>query len=53
MDVRLPKLGENTDGGVVVSILVRPGDRIEVGQTLLELENEKAIAPVASPAAGT
>ena len=53
MDVKLPKLGEGADSGVVVSIMVKPGDAIQEGQTLLELENEKAVAPIPSPAAGT
>lgn len=55
MDVRLPKIGDNMDSGrSVVSILVKPGDTITAGQTLLELKNEKALAdegpvPAASP----
>lgn len=52
MDVKLPKIGEGADSGVIVSILVKPGDVIEPGQTILELENEKAIAPVPSPKGG-
>lgn len=53
MDVRLPKLGEGAESGSVVSILVKEGDRIEAGQSLIELENEKAVAAIPSPAAGT
>lgn len=53
MDVKLPKLGEGAESGVVVSILVQSGDAVTEGQTLLELENEKAVAPIPSPAAGT
>jgi pyruvate dehydrogenase E2 component (dihydrolipoamide acetyltransferase) len=52
MDVRLPALGENAEGGVVVSLLVKEGDTITAGQTVLELENEKAVAPIPSTAAG-
>src|SRR5262245_19054413 len=52
MDVRLPQLGENAEGGAVVSILVNPGDTITKGQTILELENEKAVAPIPSTADG-
>ena len=52
MDIKLPKLGEGADSGTVVSILVKAGDRIGKGQTLIELENEKAVAPIPSPAAG-
>ncbi len=53
MDVRLPRLGEGADSGAVVSIPVKEGDRIKKNQTLIELENEKAVAPIPSPAAGT
>ena len=52
MDVRLPKLGESAEGGAVVSILVKEGDTVAKGQTVLELENEKAVAPIPSTAAG-
>jgi pyruvate dehydrogenase E2 component (dihydrolipoamide acetyltransferase) len=52
MDVRLPKLGENAEGGAVVSILVKEGDTVAKGQTILELENEKAVAPIPSTADG-
>ena len=52
MDVKLPKLGETAEGGSVVSILVKEGDTVTVGQTILELENEKAVAPIPSTAAG-
>jgi len=53
MDVKLPNLGEGADSGVVVSISVKEGDRVEEGQTLIELENEKAVAPIPASAAGT
>jgi pyruvate dehydrogenase E2 component (dihydrolipoamide acetyltransferase) len=52
MDIKLPSLGEGADSGVVVSILVKEGDQVEKGQTLLELENEKAVAPIPATAAG-
>jgi len=53
MDVKLPKIGETADSGTVASILVKVGDTVEVGQTVIELEQEKAVAPIASTAAGT
>jgi pyruvate dehydrogenase E2 component (dihydrolipoamide acetyltransferase) len=52
MDIRLPPLGEGADSGVVVGLFVKEGDRIEEGQPLLELENEKAVAPIPAPASG-
>ena len=53
MDVRLPKLGEGADSGVVVGLLVKEGDAVKEGQTIIELENEKAVAPIPSTASGT
>src|SRR5438552_5189183 len=53
MDVTLPNLGEGAESGTVVSILVKEGDQITKGQTILELENEKAVAPIPSPVSGT
>src|SRR5881296_2597862 len=53
MDVKLPKLGEGADSGVIVSLLVKEGDQVQEGQTILELENEKAIAPIPASVSGT
>ena len=53
MDVTLPNLGEGAESGTVVSILVKEGDQITKGQTILELENEKAVAPIPSTVTGT
>jgi pyruvate dehydrogenase E2 component (dihydrolipoamide acetyltransferase) len=52
MDLKLPKLGEGADSGVVVSIFVQEGDTIAKDQTIIELENEKAVAAVPASAAG-
>ena len=48
MDIKIPNLGEGADTGTVVSIHVKEGDRVTKDQTLLELENEKAVAPIPS-----
>src|SRR5215469_14060529 len=52
MDVKLPKLGEGADSGVVVNIFVKEGDAVANGQAIIELENEKAVASIPSTAAG-
>ena len=52
MDVKLPKLGEGADSGVVVNIFVKEGDTVAKDQAILELENEKAVASIPSTAAG-
>jgi pyruvate dehydrogenase E2 component (dihydrolipoamide acetyltransferase) len=53
MDLKLPKLGEGAESGTVVNVLVKEGDTVSKGQTLIELENEKAVAPIPASAAGT
>ena len=53
MDIRIPNLGEGAESGNVVNIFVKVGDTVAKDQTLIELENEKAVAPIPSTAAGT
>lgn len=52
MDVKLPKLGEGADSGVVVNVFVKEGDTVALNQPILELENEKAVAAIPSTSAG-
>ncbi|HAB16908.1 MAG TPA: branched-chain alpha-keto acid dehydrogenase subunit E2 [Verrucomicrobiales bacterium] len=52
MDVKLPKVGDAADSGTVATVLVQVGDTVAVDQTILELEQEKAVAPIRSPYAG-
>ena len=52
MDVKLPKLGEGADSGVVVNLFVKEGDPVASGQAVIELENEKAVASIPSTASG-
>ena len=49
----MPALAEGVNEGTVVSIQVKEGDKIDKDQTILELETEKATAPIPSPDAGT
>ena len=52
MDIKIPFLGDGIDAANVVSILIKPGDEVSLDQTLLELETDKATAPVPSTSAG-
>ncbi len=45
----LPDLGENIDSGDVVSVLVAPGDTVQPGQAVLEVETDKAVIEVPCP----
>ena len=53
MDIRLPNLGEGADSGVVVNILVKAGDPVQLDQPILELETDKAVGSIPASAAGT
>ena len=53
MKVALPFLAEGIEGGDVVQLLVHEGDQVREGQSLIELETEKATVPVPAPAGGT
>lgn len=52
IEFRLPDLGEDTTGGEVVNVLVKEGDQVDEEQPVLELETDKALLEVPSPAAG-
>ena len=53
MDIRIPNLGEGAESGSVVSLFVKEGDKVTKDQTIIELENEKAVAPIPSTHSGT
>ncbi len=52
MDLKLPKLGEGADSGVVVNVFVNEGDTVAKDQSVIELENEKAVASIPATSAG-
>ena len=51
-EFRVPELGENIETGDVVRIAVQPGDTVSEGQTVLELETDKAVIEVPSSVSG-
>lgn len=52
VDMTLPALGENLEKGTITKVLVKAGDHIKKGQNILELETDKAVLEVPSPAEG-
>src|SRR5436853_887513 len=48
----MPQLGESIAEATVISLLVKPGERVEADQDLLEVETNKATMNVASPGPG-
>lgn len=53
MDIRVPNLGDGIASGTIVAILVKAGDKVNKGDTVLEVETDKAVAPIPADAAGT
>jgi pyruvate dehydrogenase E2 component (dihydrolipoamide acetyltransferase) len=51
-EIKLQPLGENLEGGKVLEVKVSPGSSVSAGQTLLEVEAEKATLEVPAPEAG-
>lgn len=51
VEVRVPDIGDFS-GVPVIELLVAPGDRVEIEDPLLTLENDKATMDVPAPAAG-
>ena len=50
--VRIPKLGMAMTEATIVRWLVSPGDRVEKKQPIIEIETEKIVSEVRSPADG-
>jgi 2-oxoisovalerate dehydrogenase E2 component (dihydrolipoyl transacylase) len=53
MDFSLPELGEGVYEAELLRWLVKPGDTVKRGQTLMEVMTDKATMEVPSPFAGT
>ena len=52
VEFKLPELGENIEGGDVINILIKEGDSISEGQSILEIEAGKASMEIPSPVSG-
>ncbi len=52
-EFKLPELGENIESGDLVRLLIKPGASIAEGQTVMELETDKAVVEVPSSVSGT
>jgi pyruvate dehydrogenase E2 component (dihydrolipoamide acetyltransferase) len=50
MEFRLPELGEGIDSATVVGVLVKPGDVVKAGQSVLAIETDKAAVEVPAEA---
>lgn len=52
-EFKLPDLGEGIHEGEIVEIFVTPGDAIQEGDPLMEVETDKAVTAIPSPHTGT
>ena len=52
VEFKLPDLGEGIHEGEIIEVLVKVGDTVEDGQTVLIIETDKATAEVPSPVTG-
>lgn len=52
MQILVPELGENIESADVISISVKAGDHLEIGQAIIEVETEKAAVEIPSEVAG-
>src|SRR5438270_382167 len=52
VEVKLEELAPNLEGGTVLDVKVNEGDMIAEGQTIIELEAEKANLSAPSPVSG-
>ena len=51
-EFKLPDLGEGIHEGEIISVLVKEGDLVEEGQSIFEIETDKASVEVPSPFTG-
>jgi pyruvate dehydrogenase E2 component (dihydrolipoamide acetyltransferase) len=52
LEIIVPEVSDGVTAGTVISITVSVNDHVEEDQTLLELETDKAVVAIPSPAAG-
>jgi pyruvate dehydrogenase E2 component (dihydrolipoamide acetyltransferase) len=53
IEFKLPELGENISQGDLVRLMVEPGAKVDEGQSVMELETDKAVVEVPSSVSGT
>jgi len=52
ISIIMPQLGESIAEAAIISFLVQPGDQVEGGQDLIEVETNKATMTVTAPCGG-
>jgi 2-oxoglutarate dehydrogenase E2 component (dihydrolipoamide succinyltransferase) len=52
VDVVMPKMGESIQEGKILRWMKKPGDKVELDETILEISTDKVDSEIPSPAAG-
>jgi len=52
IEFKLPELGENIEQGDLVRLMIAPGTKINAGESVMELETDKAVLEVPSSVSG-
>lgn len=52
MEIKLPELGENIEGGDVINVFIKEGDNIQKNDIIVEIETDKATIEVPSTQTG-
>jgi pyruvate dehydrogenase E2 component (dihydrolipoamide acetyltransferase) len=52
-EFKLPELGENIESGDLVRLMIKPGASVTEGESVMELETDKAVVEVPSSVTGT
>src|SRR5215468_12500616 len=50
--ITMPQLGESMAEATIVSIKVKPGEKVSADQEIIEVETDKAVMGVTTPCAG-
>lgn len=53
MQVKMPQLRPQMESGLLVAWLKNPGDKVEQGEPLYEIESDKVVSQIASDFSGT
>jgi len=53
IEFKLPELGENIEQGDLVRLMIAPGKVVSPGQSVMEIETDKAVVEVPSSVSGT
>jgi pyruvate dehydrogenase E2 component (dihydrolipoamide acetyltransferase) len=51
-EIKIPEISENVESGTVVAVLVETGQMVDIDDSIIELETDKAVVEIPSPYKG-